>query len=164
MEEARWNMYKPIYFAASMLEAGEVDALVRGDRGQLRRDSASVAPGHRRRGGGSEGRGPLYARLSRTGNFSSWRTPRSTSSPTPATLAEIALQTAVFVRELGIEPRIAMVSFSNFGSADHPEAARVAEAVRLVRAEDPELEIDGEMQADTAVDAVKLRELSDSAI
>jgi len=50
-----------------------------------------------------------------------------------------------------------MISFSNFGSSRHDESTRVAEAVRIVRAAEPDLEIDGEMQADTAVDALKLR-------
>ena len=50
-----------------------------------------------------------------------------------------------------------MVSFSNFGSVDHMESRRVAEAVRLMHSEDPDLEIDGEMQADTAVDAIRLK-------
>ena len=75
------------------------------------------------------------------------------------TLADIAVQTATFVRELGIEPRVAMVSFSNFGSSRHPEALKVADAVERVREMDPELEIDGEMQADTAVDRLKLQQI-----
>jgi malate dehydrogenase (oxaloacetate-decarboxylating)(NADP+) len=79
--------------------------------------------------------------------------------PDAETLRDIALQTANFVHELGIRPRVAMVSFSNFGSAQHEESSRMAEAVRLVRAADPDLEIDGEMQADTAVDAIKLRDI-----
>ncbi|HBE00234.1 MAG TPA: NADP-dependent malic enzyme, partial [Gemmatimonadetes bacterium] len=78
--------------------------------------------------------------------------------PDAETLRDIALQTAAFVRELGIRPRVAMVSFSNFGSASHDESARMSDAVDLVRAADPDLEIDGEMQADTAVDAIKLRD------
>jgi malate dehydrogenase (oxaloacetate-decarboxylating)(NADP+) len=72
--------------------------------------------------------------------------------PDAATLAEIALLTARFVEGLGLEPRIAMLSFSNFGSASHPESDRVRKAVEMVKALDPSLEIDGEMQADTAVD------------
>ena len=52
-----------------------------------------------------------------------------------------------------------MVTFSNFGSALHDEARRAARAVELVQTMDPELEIDGEMQADTAVDAIKLRQV-----
>jgi malate dehydrogenase (oxaloacetate-decarboxylating)(NADP+) len=76
--------------------------------------------------------------------------------PDAKALAEIAVQTAGFVRELGIRPRVAMVSFSNFGSSRHEEASRVAQAVEMARAMDPDLEIDGEMQADTAVNAAKL--------
>ena len=59
-------------------------------------------------------------------------------------------------RSLGITPRVAMVTFSNFGSAVHDESRRVAAAADMVRTMDPDLEIDGEMQADTAVDFVKL--------
>src|SRR6185436_2642083 len=72
--------------------------------------------------------------------------------PDAETLADIAMLCSRFVRELGIEPRVAMVSFSNFGSARHPASDKVAEAVRLIRQRDPELHVDGEMQADTAVD------------
>jgi malate dehydrogenase (oxaloacetate-decarboxylating)(NADP+) len=79
--------------------------------------------------------------------------------PDARALAEIAVQSAGFVRELGIEPRIALVTFSNFGSSRHDEAARASRAVELVHTMDPELEIDGEMQADTAVDAIKLRQV-----
>jgi malate dehydrogenase (oxaloacetate-decarboxylating)(NADP+) len=71
--------------------------------------------------------------------------------PDADTLAEIALLTAQFVRRLGIEPHIAMLSFSNFGSSRHPESDKVREAVKLVKARAPDLIIDGEMQADTAV-------------
>ena len=71
--------------------------------------------------------------------------------PDSATLSEIALMAADFVERLGIEPRIGMLSFSNFGSTRVPEAQKVHDAVTLVREMRPELKIDGEMQADTAV-------------
>ncbi len=71
--------------------------------------------------------------------------------PDAETLAEIALLSARFVRRLGIEPRVAMLSFSNFGSVRHPEAEKVRRAVELVKSRDPELVVDGEMHADTAV-------------
>lgn len=72
--------------------------------------------------------------------------------PDAVTLAEIAILAADFaVQQLGLEPRVAMLSFSNFGSTPHPESERVRAAVDLVRAKRPELMIDGEMQADTAV-------------
>jgi malate dehydrogenase (oxaloacetate-decarboxylating)(NADP+) len=79
--------------------------------------------------------------------------------PDAEALRDIALLTASFVKELGIRPRIAMVGFSNFGSASHEESRQMAKAVELVREADPDLEIDGEMQADTAVDAIKLRDI-----
>ena len=67
-------------------------------------------------------------------------------------LAEVAILTADFARQLDIEPRIAMLSFSNFGSVPHPLAEKVRRAVQLVHARRPDLAVDGEMQADTAVD------------
>ncbi len=71
--------------------------------------------------------------------------------PTAEDLAEIALLTADRVRQFDIEPRIAMLSFSNFGGTKHPLAEKVIRAVELVKKAAPELMIDGEMQADTAV-------------
>ncbi|GFO59433.1 bifunctional malic enzyme oxidoreductase/phosphotransacetylase [Geomonas silvestris] len=71
--------------------------------------------------------------------------------PTAEELAETALLAAEKVRLLDIEPRIAMLSFSNFGSVNNPLAIKVKKAVEIVKQKAPELEIDGEMQADTAV-------------
>ena len=65
-----------------------------------------------------------------------------------AELAELAAATAV---SLGNEARLAMLSFSNFGSVEHPETLKVAEATRLLHERRPDLVVDGEMQADTAV-------------
>jgi len=70
--------------------------------------------------------------------------------PTAEQLAQIAISAAGLARTFGISPRIAMLSFSNFGSVKHPEAEKVAEAVRMLRLRDPGLVVDGEMQADTA--------------
>jgi malate dehydrogenase (oxaloacetate-decarboxylating)(NADP+) len=72
--------------------------------------------------------------------------------PTAEELADIAIQTAQFARSFtGEEPRVAMLSFSNFGSNAHPFAAKVREAALIVKSRHPELKIDGEMQADTAI-------------
>ena len=71
--------------------------------------------------------------------------------PTAEELAETAILAAEKVRLLDIEPRIAMLSFANFGSVNHQLATKVRKAVELVKQKAPELEIDGEMQADTAV-------------
>jgi malate dehydrogenase (oxaloacetate-decarboxylating)(NADP+) len=78
--------------------------------------------------------------------------------PSARQLADIAYAASRIVRMLGVEPRVAMLSFSNFGSVPHPEARKVAEAVRLLRERAPDLMVDGEMQADTAVDEVILKE------
>jgi malate dehydrogenase (oxaloacetate-decarboxylating)(NADP+) len=66
-------------------------------------------------------------------------------------LAEIAILTARLARDFDIEPRIAMLSYSDFGSVRHARTERVRNAVELVRQRDPNLIIDGEMQADTAL-------------
>ena len=71
--------------------------------------------------------------------------------PAAEELAEIAVLTANFARRFRIEPRVAMLSFSNFGSNHHPSAVKVRRAVEHVHRLDPDLEVDGEMQADTAV-------------
>jgi malate dehydrogenase (oxaloacetate-decarboxylating)(NADP+) len=71
--------------------------------------------------------------------------------PTAEQLAEIAIMAAEKVRSFDITPRIAMLSFSNFGSTQHPSAQKMAKAVELVKKRAPELMVDGEMMADTAV-------------
>jgi malate dehydrogenase (oxaloacetate-decarboxylating)(NADP+) len=77
--------------------------------------------------------------------------------PTAEQLAQIAYSAGRIVQTFGITPRIAMLSFSNFGSVRHPEAEKVAKAVAILRKRDPALLVDGEMQADTAMDENILR-------
>jgi malate dehydrogenase (oxaloacetate-decarboxylating)(NADP+) len=73
--------------------------------------------------------------------------------PTAETLAETAILSADQVKRIfEIEPRIAMLSFSNFGSVRHPLANKVSKAVQLIKAKRPDLEVDGEMQVDLAFD------------
>ncbi|MBN2560859.1 MAG: NADP-dependent malic enzyme [Phycisphaerae bacterium] len=71
--------------------------------------------------------------------------------PTPEDLAEAALMSASVARYFNHTPRVAMLSFSNFGSVHSPRAEAVRRAVEIVRQTDPDLCIEGEMQADTAV-------------
>jgi malate dehydrogenase (oxaloacetate-decarboxylating)(NADP+) len=71
--------------------------------------------------------------------------------PTAEDLAEIACLAADYAKQLEIEPRVAFLSFSNFGSTPHPLSEKVQKAVALTKARRPDLVVDGEMQADTAV-------------
>jgi malate dehydrogenase (oxaloacetate-decarboxylating)(NADP+) len=71
--------------------------------------------------------------------------------PTAEDLFEIASLAADFARRLEIEPRVAFLSFSNFGSTPHPLSDKVRKAVELTKTRRPDLSVDGEMQADTAV-------------
>ena len=72
-------------------------------------------------------------------------------NPSAEDLAEIAALVADFAKQLEIDPRVAFLSFSNFGSTPHPFSDKVREAVKLLKARRPDLPVDGEMQADTAV-------------
>ena len=78
--------------------------------------------------------------------------------PSAEDLAEIAIQAARVARQFDVHPRIAMLSFSNFGSTRHPFAEKVARATALVKQRAPDLEVEGEMQADTAVVEELLKE------
>ena len=71
--------------------------------------------------------------------------------PTAEQLATIALNAADVAQEFDLEPRIAMLSFSNFGSTPHPHSLKMQEATEIVKRARPDLQIDGEMQADVAV-------------
>jgi malate dehydrogenase (oxaloacetate-decarboxylating)(NADP+) len=71
--------------------------------------------------------------------------------PNAEELAEIAILAADTARFFDVEPRVALLSFSNFGSARHPSAARVAEAAQLARERRPDLLIDGELNVETAL-------------
>lgn len=71
--------------------------------------------------------------------------------PTAEDLADIAALAADYAKKLEIEPHVAFLSFSNFGSTPHPLSDKVRKAVELIKARRPDLQVDGEMQADTAV-------------
>lgn len=151
LAEAQANMYKPIYFASMMVDRGKADAMVAGIESnypEVLRPALEVigtAEGVRKVAG-------LYMVALRNRDLLFFADTTVNIDPDSETLAEVALLSAHFVRERGLIPRIAMLSFSNFGSARHPASIRVQQAVERVKSIDPTLEIDGEMQADTAVD------------
>ena len=151
LAEARWNLYKPIYYAASMVAAGDADAVVAGIEAnypEVLRPCLQVIGVEE----GIRGVAGLHMVALPNRELLFFADTTVNIAPDDEGLSEIALLSARFVRELGIEPRIAMLSFSNFGSARHPQSAKVERAVRLAKQRHPDLIIDGEMQADTAVD------------
>ncbi len=79
--------------------------------------------------------------------------------PTPEELADIAVQTAAKARQMGQEPRVALLSFSNFGNPMREKAQRVRDAVTVLDQRQVEFEYDGEMGADVALDHALMRKL-----
>ena len=147
--EARDRVLDPIYYGMLMLRAGRTDALVAGEEVDYPHsirpalEVIGVEPGRKHVSG-------IYMMIFRQQTFFFADTTVNID-PDAETLAEIATATAKFVTRLGIEPRVALLSFSNFGSVKHPSAAKVQQAVTLLHEREPELQVDGEMQADTAV-------------
>ncbi|MEX3857335.1 malate dehydrogenase (oxaloacetate-decarboxylating)(NADP+) [Paraburkholderia youngii] len=85
--------------------------------------------------------------------------------PTPEELAEITIMAAEEVRRFGIEPKVALVSHSNFGSSNAPSAQKMRDTLEILRERAPELQIDGEMHGDVALDSNLRREvLPDSTL
>ena len=136
------------YFGCMMVETGDADAMISGlsknypDTIRPALHCIGMEEGIKRIAGMYlmlTKRGPLFL-ADTTVNF----------NPTAEELAEITLLTAREVRNFNIIPRIAMLSYSNFGSSNSPEAHLVAEARKLVKQEMPNLIVDGEMQASVA--------------
>jgi malate dehydrogenase (oxaloacetate-decarboxylating)(NADP+) len=154
--DARALMRDRNYFGTMMVEAGDADGLISGltqhypDTIRPALQIIGPRPGVRRVSG-------AYILILSDRVFFFADTPVSIE-PSAEELAETALLTAEFARRFGVVPRVAMLSFSDFGSNDHPAALRVRRATEIAHRWDPELEIDGEMQADTAVLASVLEE------
>jgi malate dehydrogenase (oxaloacetate-decarboxylating)(NADP+) len=79
--------------------------------------------------------------------------------PNAEALAEITLMAADELRRFGIRPMVALVSHSNFGSSDHPDAVKLRTALAMIRERAPDLEIDGEMHGDVALDKALRQEI-----
>jgi malate dehydrogenase (oxaloacetate-decarboxylating)(NADP+) len=149
LREAKARVLDPMYYGLLMLRSGRTDALVAGeeidypDAVRPALEVIGAEPGRKHVSG-------IYMMIFRQQTFFFADTTVNIE-PDAQTLAEIATATAKFVTRLGVEPRVAMLSFSNFGSVKHPTATKVQHAVALLHEREPELQIDGEMQADTAV-------------
>ena len=137
-------------FGSLMVHAGDADALIAGlteHYPDTIRPALQVIPvraGLRKVSG-------VYAMITARGDIYFFADATVNIEPSPEDLAEIALCAAGMARRFDVVPRVAMLSFSNFGSTRHPLAEKVARAVRIVKERAPDLIVDGEMQADTAV-------------
>ena len=88
-----------------------------------------------------------------------------TPDPTAEEVAELALLSATTLRRMGVEPKIALLSHSNFGDRDSPSARKMQEAVGILRARAPDLEVGGEMHGDVALSAaLRARVSKDSSL
>jgi len=150
--EARAKMYEPAYFASMMVVDGRADAMIAGIDSHYPEAVRPVLQCLGTAQGVTKACGMhMVATPKRELLFFADTT--MNIDPDSETLAEVAILVADYVKTLNIQPRIAMVSFSNFGSVSHSATIRVQRAVSLVKERRPDLEVDGEMQADVALSA-----------
>ena len=147
--DARFHVRRPDWFAALMLDMGMVDGLVFGiGRSHPHVMKALLQCVELREGVKRVSGLDIILTKDDVLFFADCSTK---TDPTAQDLAETAIQTAKVARYFHVTPKVAMLSFSNFGSVRHPEAEKVREAVSLIKTQDPYLCVDGEMQADMAL-------------
>ena len=154
LDAQKW-MRERNYFAAMMVNEGDADAVV---SGYSRSYPSTVKPLMQ-----LIGKAPGITLIATTNMMMTNRGPMFLSdtainpNPTADDLAKIALMTAKTARMFGMEPVIAMVSFSNFGSSSHESANKVREAVAYLHKYYPDLIVDGEIQSDFALNPEMLK-------
>ncbi|HSV00064.1 MAG TPA: NADP-dependent malic enzyme, partial [Roseiarcus sp.] len=145
----------PSVIGALALRRGEADALICGLEGRFTsrldhiRDIVGLAPG-------LKDFSALSLVIASAGVYFLADT-HVRYDPSAEEIAETAVACAAHVRRFGLIPKIALISHSDFGSADTPSALKMRKALRLLRERAPDLEVDGEMQADTALSLVARR-------
>jgi malate dehydrogenase (oxaloacetate-decarboxylating)(NADP+) len=150
LSEAQELLNDRTLFGSLMVQSGDADALVGGvekhfpDTIRPALQVIKPKPGLHRVSG-------LYVLVTRRGDLYFLADCTVNVEPSAADLAEIAICAAQTAKRFNVTPRVAMLSFSNFGSTKHPLTEKVQRAVQLVKEADPLLMIDGEMMADTAL-------------
>jgi malate dehydrogenase (oxaloacetate-decarboxylating)(NADP+) len=150
IREAQRKVLNPNTFGALMVSLGDADALIAGvtqhypDTIRPALEVIPVREGLKRVAG-------LYLMITMKGDLYFFADATVNIEPSAEDLAEIAIEAAETARRFNVEPRVAMLSFSNFGSTRHPLTDKVRRATEIARKRAPDLCIDGEMQADTAV-------------
>lgn len=155
-DAARKRLAQSAYFAAMMLHAGDADLMIGGQSDHFVESMRAIlevvgpAPGIRRISSHHLVLMPraVYLLADCAVNI----------EPNAEELAEIALLSAQMARNLGIAPHVAMLSVSNFGSVEHPATRKVRTATELLKSRAPDLDCDGEMQLQTAVNGAVRRQ------
>lgn len=149
--EAKRLLLEPNLLGAMMVRKGYADALIGGltqhypETIRPALQAIDLREGVRKVAG-------CYVTITQSGDMYFLADATVNIEPTAEDLAEIALLAADTARRWDVDPRVAMLSFSNFGSVRHPLSNKVSRAVEILRERAPELMADGEMQADTAID------------
>jgi malate dehydrogenase (oxaloacetate-decarboxylating)(NADP+) len=143
---------RPTLIAAIMVERGEADALICGLVGRYHKKLGYL----RSVFGLDPGVQCTSAMTGVINDLGAWFfvDTHVQVDPTAEQIAEATLQASYRLKLFGIEPKVALLSHSNFGSHDNASAAKMRRAYQLIRERAPKLEVDGEMQADTAWDGV----------
>ena len=154
--EARKVMRERNHFGAMMLETGAADALI---SGLSRKYPDTIRPGLQAIGTlpGINRVAGMYIIVNKKGPFFFADTTININ-PTAEELVDITLLTASAVQKFGITPRIAMLSYSNFGSSPGKESRKVSEAVAILHEKYPDLIVDGELQANFALNTELTKE------
>ena len=160
---ARWVRNRHGVCATMLLENGDVDAALCGGLGDWSRQLANILPIIPRAKG-----------VSRVYSLASLILPNGALffcdthvniDPTAEQIAEMTLLAAKTVRGFGLAPKAALLSHSSFGTSDAPSARKMRQALALLRAQEPDFEIDGEMHADAALsEALRARQVSNSPL
>lgn len=154
--EARQIMKERNYFGSMLVRTGEADALI---SGLTRKYPDTIRPALQVIGKADNVKrvAGLYIMMTKRGPYFFADTTVNTN-PSAEELAEITLLTAQTVQNLNITPRIALLSYSNFGSSEYDDTIKIREAVRILHERHPELVVDGELQANFALNNKLLEE------
>jgi malate dehydrogenase (oxaloacetate-decarboxylating)(NADP+) len=150
LDEARRQLFNGNYFGSCMVARGDADALLSGANlhyPETIRPALQVIGAHP----ASKVVSGMYMLV--TDHHVVFCADTTVNiDPSAEQLAQIGYAASRVARTMGVTPRVAMLSFSNFGSVKDPNAAKMAQAAQLLRERDPSIVVDGEMQADTALD------------
>jgi malate dehydrogenase (oxaloacetate-decarboxylating)(NADP+) len=155
LDEARRQLFNGNYFGSCMVARGDADALLSGvtlNYPETIRPALQVIGSHP----SAKLVSGMYMLVTERHVVFAGDTTVNID-PDAEQVAQIAYAASRIARTLGIVPKIAMLSFSNFGSVKHPDAEKMARAVQILKERDPSLMVDGEMQADAAMNPEILR-------